>query len=186
MGSITALCLSMKLLVLAIAAISTVSASKAVTCDECQAAVTDLVARLLSEESLAEQKAILKLTVCPQLPDIDCEGTLDMWFPDMASCIYNHFMLEQDVCGELLGLCYKKSKKVQLLERVSDWTCEECTDILAEAAAYLQGDCFCGQDGHTEECPTLVETVLPMAMPVLGAALMEQSTELCQEVVGVC
>merc|ERR1711868_216085 len=150
MGSITALCLSMKLLVLAIAAISTVSASKAVTCDECQAAVTDLVARLLSEESLAEQKAILKLTVCPQLP-------------------------------------------------VIDWTCEECTDILAraadymsseetvtEAVAYLQGDCFCGQDGHTEECPTLVETVLPMAMPVLGAALMEQSTELCQEVVGVC
>merc|ERR1712020_606851 len=177
MGSITALCLSMKLLILAIAAISTVSASKAVTCDECQAAVTDLVARLLSEESLAEQKAILKLTVCPQLPDIDCEGTLDMWFPDMASCIYNHFMLEQDVCG-------------QLLERVSDWSCEECTDILAraadymsseetvtEAVAYLQGDCFCGQDGHTEECPTLVETVLPMAMPVLGAALMEQSTE---------
>merc|ERR1711884_1026486 len=130
MGSITALRLSMKLLVLAIAAISTVSASKAVTCDECQAAVTDLVARLLSEESLAERKAILKLTVCPQLPDIDC---------------------------------YKKSQKVQLLERVSDWTCEECTDILAraadymsseetvtEAVAYLQGDCFCGQDGHTE------------------------------------
>merc|ERR1711997_999265 len=197
MGSITALCISMKLLVLAIAAIST--ASKAVTCDECQAAVTDLVARLLSEESLAEQKAILKLTICPQLPDIDCEGTLDMWFPDMASCIYNHFMLEQDVCGELLGLCYKKSQKVQLLERVSDWTCEECTDILAraadymsseetvaEAVAYLQGDCFCGQDGHTEDCGALVETVLPMAMPVLGAALMEQSTELCQEVVGVC
>merc|ERR1711971_601589 len=87
MGSITALCLSMKLLVLAIAAISTVSASKAVTCDECQAAVTDLVARLLREESLAEQKAILKLTVCPQLPDIDCEGTPDMWFPDMARMV---------------------------------------------------------------------------------------------------
>merc|ERR1719341_2355564 len=133
--SISALCLNMKFLVLAIAAISTVSASKAVTCDECQAAVTDLVARLLSEESLAEQVAILKLTVCPQLPDIDCEGTLDMWFPDMAGCIYNHFMLEQDVCGELLGLCYKKSQKVQLLERVSDWTCEECTDILARTAA---------------------------------------------------
>ena len=88
--------------------------------------------------------------------------------------------------------------KVQLLERVSDWTCEECTDILArtadymaqeetiaEGVAYLQGDCFCGQDGHTEDCGTLVSTVLPMAMPVLGAALMEQSTELCQEVVGV-
>merc|ERR1719341_1059184 len=68
--SISALCLNMKLLILAIAAISTVSASKAVTCDECQAAVTDLVARLLSEESIAEQVAILKLTVCPQLPTL--------------------------------------------------------------------------------------------------------------------
>merc|ERR1711971_1291487 len=94
MGSITALCLSMKLLILAIAAISTVSASKAVTCDECQAAVTDLVARLLSEESLAEQKAILKLTVCPQLPDIDCEGTLDMWFPGLlTTCLVRRLSL---------------------------------------------------------------------------------------------
>ena len=60
-------CLIMKFLVLALAALGSVSASKAVTCDECQAAVTDLVARLLSEESLAEQIAILKLTVCPQV-----------------------------------------------------------------------------------------------------------------------
>jgi len=187
----------MKVLVLTLAAISAVSASRAVTCDECQAAVVDLVTRLTSPESIAEQIAILKLTVCPQLPDIDCEGTLDMWFADMANCIYNHFMLEQDVCGELLGLCYKK--RMTLVERVSDWTCEECTDILArtadymaaedtiaEGVAYLQGDCFCGQDGHTEDCGALVETVVPMALPVLAAALMEQSTELCQEVVGVC
>merc|ERR1711971_816631 len=163
MGSITAL--SMKLLVLAIAAISTVSASKAVTCDECQAAVTDLVARLLSEESLAEQKAILKLTVCPQLPDIDCEGTLDMWFPDMAGCIYNHFMLEQDVCGELLGLCYKKSQKVQLLERVSDWTCEECTDILARAADYMSSE-----ETVTEAVAYPRETVSVVRMVTLRSA----------------
>ena len=39
----------------------------AVTCDECQAAVGDLVTRLLGEESLAEQIAILKLVVCPQV-----------------------------------------------------------------------------------------------------------------------
>merc|ERR1712107_584027 len=61
------------------------SDSKAVTCDECQAAVGDLVTRLLGEESLAEQIAILKLVVWPQLPaEIDCEGTLDMWYADMA------------------------------------------------------------------------------------------------------
>merc|ERR1711976_281770 len=144
-------CLIMKFLVLALATLGSFSASKAVTCDECQAAVTDLVARLLSEESLAEQIAILKLTVCPELPDIDCEGTLDMWFPDMAGCIYNHFMLEQDVCGELLGLCYKKSQKVQLMERVSDWTCEECADILARTADYMSNEetiAECVAHGH--------------------------------------
>ena len=59
----------MKFIILAIAAIGAVSASdsKAVTCDECQAAVGDLVTRLLGEESLAEQIAILKLVVCPQV-----------------------------------------------------------------------------------------------------------------------
>ena len=57
----------MKVLVLTLAAISAVSASRAVTCDECQAAVVDLVTRLTSPESIAEQIAILKLTVCPQV-----------------------------------------------------------------------------------------------------------------------
>ena len=37
-----------------------------------------------------------------------CEGILDMWYPDMASCIFNHFILESDACS-LAGLCYKKS-----------------------------------------------------------------------------
>jgi len=185
----------MKYFVLALAAIGAVSASGAVTCDECQTAASDLVDRLLSEESVAEQIAILKLVVCPQLPaDIDCEGTLDMWFADMAGCIYNEFILNQDVCGRL-GLCYKENK----MSQVRDWTCDECKDILArtaeymgqeetitEAIAYLQGDCFCGQPGHTDDCADLVATVLPMALPVLGNALNEQSTELCQEVVGVC
>merc|ERR1711963_504370 len=174
----------MKFIILAIGAVSA-SDSKAVTCDECQAAVGDLVTRLLGEESLAEQIAILKLVVCPQLPaEIDCETVLDTWYADMAGCIYNHFMLEQDVCA-LLGLCSQRGL-------VRDWTCEECTDFLsrddtiAEGVTYLQGECFCGQDGHTDDCPNLVQTVLPVALPVLAAALNEQAVELCQEVVGVC
>ena len=123
----------MKYFVLALAAIGAVSASGAVTCDECQTATADLVDRLLSEESLAEQIGILKLTVCPQLPaDIDCEGTLDMWFADMAGCIYNEFILNQDVCGRL-GLCYKENK----MSQVRDWTCDECLDILARTAEYM-------------------------------------------------
>ena len=136
-----------------------------------------------------------KLNEYLQLPaDVDCEGVLDMWFADMASCIYNHFILEQDVCG-LLGLCYKNDLRTV----VGDWTCDECLDILSRTSeymarpetidagvAYLQGECFCGQPGHTDDCQGLISTVLPMAMPVLAGALNDQATELCQEVIGVC
>ena len=42
-------------------------ASSAVTCDECRKASVDLDVHLLSEESLGEQIAILKLALCPQV-----------------------------------------------------------------------------------------------------------------------
>merc|ERR1711971_578913 len=166
----------------------------AVTCDECQAAAQDFVGHLLSEESLAEQTQILKDNVCPQLGMDGCEGILDMWYADMASFIFNHFILESDACS-LAGLCYKKSA----MAKMRDWTCEECTmlmsgladfmvqeETIAEGVAHLQGDCFCGAEGHTEDCPALVEAVVPLAMPVLAAALSEKAVEHCQEIAGVC
>ena len=80
-----------------------------------------------------------------------------------------------------------------------DWTCEECTmlmsqladymaqeETIAEGVSYLQGECFCGQAGHTEDCPALVEAVLPLAFPVLAGALVEKTVEHCQEIVSVC
>merc|ERR1712066_1197608 len=134
-------------------------AQGAVTCDECQAAAQDFVSHLLTEESIAEQVQLMKDNVCPQLGIDGCEGILDMWYADMATCIFNHFIIEGDACS-LAGLCY-----------VRDWTCEEC---------------FCGAEGHTEGCPSLVEAVVPLAMPVLAAALTEKTVEHCQEIVGVC
>merc|ERR1711862_382527 len=170
------------------------ASSNAVTCEECQAGAAALVDRLLSEASLTEQGEILKALVCPQTDDpASCEAAVDMWFGDMATCIYNHFVLEADVCSRL-GLC----KKVSIFTP-RDWTCEECTDIIARTAdymaadetiadgvEYLQGECFCGQDGHTDDCGALVSTIVPLAMPVLAGVLVEQTNELCQEVVGVC
>merc|ERR550519_1758687 len=106
---------------------------------------------------------------------------------DFASCIFNHFLVESDACG-LAGLCY-----------VRDWTCDECSmlmsqlaafmteeETIAEGVSYLQGECFCGQEGHTESCPDLVSGVVPLAMPVLAAALTEKTVEHCQEIVNVC
>merc|ERR1711872_843931 len=64
-----------------------------------------------------------------------------------------------DVCVRL-GLCEAGRHPL-----VRDWTCEECTDVLAKVAefikdpetvekgvAYLQGECFCGQPDHTDDC----------------------------------
>merc|ERR1719348_540848 len=93
----------MKLLLLVVAAAGV--AQGAVTCDECQAAAQDFVSHLLTEESLAEQVQLMKDNVCPQLGIDGCEGILDMWYADMATCIFNHFIIEGDACS-LAGLCY--------------------------------------------------------------------------------
>merc|ERR1712179_391786 len=111
-------------------------ASAAVTCDECNKAAADLVARLLSEESLAEQVQIL------------------------AACLYPNF-LGDDACVTL-GVCTKRTYR----PTPKDWTCEECTDIMgrlavfmadpatiAEGVTIVQGECFCmnGED-HGDAC----------------------------------
>merc|ERR1739838_942861 len=88
--------LKMKFLVF-LAAISCASAasSNAVTCDECQAGAAALVDHLLTEDSIAEQGEILKAIVCPATSDpAGCEANIDMYFGDMAGCIYNHLSLK--------------------------------------------------------------------------------------------
>ena len=136
----------------------------------------------------------MKAIVCPQMEDVDaCMAAIDGYFGDMASCIYNHFVLEGDVCSRL-GLCKKAS-----IFTPRDWTCDECTDLLTQAAGlmqdeatvaegveYLQGECFCGADGHSADCADMVAGIVPLSMPVLAGILVDQEVELCQEVVGVC
>merc|ERR1719225_377519 len=166
-------------------------AGQAVTCEECRTAAQDFVTHLLSEEGITEQTGGMKSQVCPQLGLEGCEDILDMWYPDMAQCIFDHFIIESDICSRG-GLC-------SLRGSLTDWTCEECMSISAALADYmrqdetivagvshLQGECFCGQPGHTEDCPGLVEAVLPLAFPVLGDFITESTVEHCQEIVGVC
>merc|ERR1711975_208233 len=91
-----------------------------------------------------------------------------------------------------VGLCKVKSV-------LGDWTCDDCTDIMTRVAAFmvkpetieqglavLNGECFCGAEGHTAECPDLVASLAEPAMQVLSAVLMETTPELCQDIVGVC
>merc|ERR1711936_868401 len=169
-----------------------IAATLAPTCDECNAAAAGLLERLTSEESINEQMGILISQVCPQAADAAaCEAGLTMWWSDMANCLYPAFIGGGDPCGQL-GLCKVKSA-------LGDWTCDDCTDIMtrvaefmkdpetiAQGIAVLEGECFCGAEGHTADCPALVESLAAPVMQVLSAVLMETTPELCQDIVGVC
>merc|ERR1712038_1487369 len=139
-----------------------------------------------------EQTGILISQVCPQAADAAaCEAGLSQWWGDMAMCLYPAFIGAGDAC-EQLGLCKVKSG-------LGDWTCDDCTDIMTRVAAFmvkpetieqglavLNGECFCGAEGHPAECPDLVASLAEPAMQVLSAVLMETTPELCQDIVGVC
>merc|ERR1711879_636009 len=141
---------------------------------------------------IAEQTGILISQVCPQAADAAaCEAGLSQWWGDMANCLFPAFIGAGDAC-EQLGLCKVKSV-------LGDWTCDDCTDIMTRVAAFmvkpetieqglavLNGECFCGAEGHTAECPDLVASLAEPAMQVLSAVLMETTPELCQDIVGVC
>merc|ERR1719495_354033 len=169
------------------------SALAEVTCEECTSATADLIERLLSEDSIAEQIAIVGAVVCPATEDpAGCEAYLAAWWEDAADCLFN-FIAASNPCASL-GVCARAPGAP-----VRSWTCEECEDILGRLAAYLeseetvaagvellQGDCFCGAEGHTADCPDIIGSLVPKAMPVLASVLTEQTTELCQDIAGVC
>merc|ERR1712241_96367 len=174
----------MKVLLFA-ATLALASAGFAPSCEECNAAAAGLLARLTSAESIAEQTGILISQVCPQAADAAaCETALAAYWGDMANCLYPAFIGAGDAC-ERLGLCKVKSV-------LGDWTCDDCTaimqqpDTIDQGVGILQGECFCGAEGHTPDCPDLVSGLAAPVMQVLSAVLMETTPELCQDIVGVC
>ena len=132
------------------------SASAVPSCDECTDALTGLVARLTSEESIAEQVAILVATVCPGTSDpAHCAEELPIAWPEIATAMYPVFLEANSVCGQL-GACAKNK----------EWTCEECTGgieaiatiindpaTIADIITFLQGDAFCANHADVAECP---------------------------------
>merc|ERR1712047_93788 len=165
----------MKVLLLA-ATLAIASAAFAPSCEECNQAAAGLLTRLTSAESIAEQTGILISQVCPQAAEpVACEAAFVQWWGDMANCLYPAFI------------------------GAGDWTCDDCTAIMTRVADFMQqpetiqqgvgiltGECFCGAEGHTDECAGLVATLAEPAMQVLSAVLMETTPELCQDIVGVC
>merc|ERR1712189_107323 len=120
----------MKVLFIA-ATIALASAGFAPSCEECNTAAAGLLARLTSEESIAEQTGILISQVCPQADDAAaCEAGLATWWSDMAMCLYPAFIGSGDAC-ERLGLCKKRSL-------LGEWTCDDCTAVMTRVADFMK------------------------------------------------
>merc|ERR1712198_578759 len=129
-------------------------------------------------------------STCPDFFNPVSQG-LATWWSDMAMCLYPAFIGSGDAC-ERLGLCKKRSL-------LGEWTCDDCTAVMTRVADFMKepttieegvgiltGECFCGAEGHTDECPGLVNSLAEPCMQVLSAVLMETTPELCQDIVGVC
>ena len=62
---------------------------------------------------------------------------------------------------------------------------EEKTTI-EDAIVLLQGEQFCGNGEHDEDCGELVAKLMPEALPVLAVLFAESAASLCLEISGVC
>merc|ERR1712193_192274 len=155
--------------------------SAQVTCDECKTAGAAMVARLTSEESIAEQVAVLVGTLCPGAQDpAGCEAGIPAAWPEIAMAMYPVFLEPETVCSAN-----------------DDSPCELCLDGIGRLEAYLtaqeediiaflQGEAFCGNHPEVETCPEDVDGLIRAAVPILGAAFVEAGTEICQDIAGVC
>merc|ERR1711887_140581 len=148
------------------------------TCDECVASVDKLVARLTSEESLAEQVAILTASLCPTAPDpATCETELPRAWPLIGQALFPEFLQGAVICADT-GIC----------SMFKEITCEDCQagvqyiiglmndpDQQASAIEFLSGDAFCAD---------IMKELIPAAMAVLGGAFNETQDDICQDVNG--
>ena len=171
--------------------VSSTQISPKATCEECKEAFGKLVTRLLTEASLAEQMDLLKTAGCGVMEDpVACNELVDSWWGVMASILYPTLMNPEALCN-MDGVCES--------EVLKDWTCEDCVGGVELASGYfeseesvqiavdlLAGDSFCGAPGATEDCAEQMAVWLPVAIPILSAALREQEIQICQEEVGVC
>merc|ERR1712123_268345 len=70
------------------------------SCDECLGAIDSLVARLTSDDSLAEQAAILVGALCPGAADpADCEARLPAGWAQVGQALFPEFLQGATICA---------------------------------------------------------------------------------------
>ena len=137
-------------------------------------------------QSLTEQSLYLA-QICQDFEDsVACEDFLKTWWPSMAKCIYNEWMLTNLTC-----LYFGNCQAIW-----GEWICEDDSRHLAAALgdsdtlsvipgaeSFLHGQCFCGSglnfEGH--DCNSSVSNYVPLAMPAISKWVENKTYFMCSE-----
>merc|ERR550532_2090197 len=143
------------------------------SCSDCTAVVSTIGARLMSEESLAAQGAILVGGLCPSTADpAQCEANLPQFWNMIAALLWPGYWdpTAEWMCADI---CAAPEDTVM--------TCDDCkmgiqaaidqmlaTETLDAIVEFLSGD-FCASMGD-DRCPDIVDAVIRQGLPMLAAA----------------
>merc|ERR550532_2676528 len=143
------------------------------SCSDCTAVVSTIGARLMSEESLAAQGAILVGGLCPSTADpAQCEANLPQFWNMIAAILWPGYWdpTAEWMCADI---CAAPEDTVM--------TCDDCktgiqaavdqmlaTETLDAIVEFLTPE-IC-KDNPTEECPAAVDAVITQGLPLLAAA----------------
>merc|ERR1712243_121241 len=160
---------TMKLFLACLAAFTISATSAKWTCEDCTAVVNSMSAYLTSEESMMKQVEISEECVAG-LPDFWMQVAMVLW-----PGYYN-----ADAEWMCAPLC-----------KVREITCEECfeglqkgveqllqEETIAAIVEALSGDAFCGQGEDPERCATVIQTLIPLALPALTANPDEEAGKI--------
>ena len=175
----------------------TTTTSGPATCDQCQEhagryssihsnimihCVVSLLSQMSTGPSLTEQSLYLTQH-CTSIPDND---TLVSWWPDMATCLYQKWVLPDFTCL-YLGGCQHVSQP---------WLCQDVSHLMSQlfadtgslsvnqgAEALLHGDCFCGNPDHIIDsaCNSTVSSLLPMVLPGMSDWITNRTDWMCTD-----
>merc|ERR1719516_463749 len=144
------------------------------TCSDCTAVVNAIQARLMSEESIAAQQAILVGGLCPGTDDpAECEANLPGFWAQIAALLWpgywdpNAEWMCAPICAapeDTVMTCDDCKMGIQgaIDQLLAVETLDAIVDILAN------GD-FCAQNGD-DRCPAIVDVIIRQGLPMLAAA----------------
>merc|ERR1719400_2071058 len=151
-----------------------VALAAADTCSDCTAVVNAIQARLMSEESIAAQQAILVGGLCPGTDDpAECEANLPGFWAQIAALLWPGYW-DPNAEWMCLHICEAPQDV--------DMTCDDCKmgiqaaidqllapETLDTIVNYLANGDFCANSGD-DRCPDIVFTLINIGLPMIAEA----------------